>query len=243
MSASASASEHGSANEGQSTVSAGATGVLVVEDHPVVAEGLVALLEEQPQLEVLTWVQSVADAVRVAQRLPVDVAIVDFRLPDGTGADAAVGIREHRPAAAVIFLSADDSEEAMLAAVEAGASGYLVKSAAGPEIVDAVIRAAEGEMLIPANKLAALLGLRRRESAGPQDDRSRQLATLTPREYEILQLMTQGMDNREIAARLSVAYPTVRSHVRKVLEKLGARSRLEAVVKAGLDQDLPEDGG
>jgi DNA-binding NarL/FixJ family response regulator len=208
-----------------------------------VAEGLVALLEGQPQLEVLTWVQSVADAVRVAQRQPVDVAIVDFRLPDGTGADAAVGIREHRPAAAVIFLSADDSDEAMLAAVEAGASGYLVKSAAGPEIVDAVTRAAEGEMLIPANKLAALLGLRRRESAGPQDDRSRQLASLTPREYEILQLMTQGMDNREIAARLSVAYPTVRSHVRKVLEKLGARSRLEAVVKAGLDQDLPEDGG
>jgi two-component system, NarL family, response regulator DevR len=216
----------------------GTARVLLVEDHPVVAEGLVALLEGHPQLEVLASVQSVADAVRIAASQPVDVAIVDFRLPDGTGADAAIGIREHRPEAAVIFLSADDSDQAILAAVEAGASGYLVKSASGPRIVDAVRRAAEGEMLIPAPKLAALLG-RRRELAGQDGDRARQLASLTPREYEILQLLTQGMDNREIADRLNVAYPTVRSHVRKVLEKLGARSRLEAVVKAALDREPP----
>src|SRR5262245_36093337 len=210
--------------------------VLVVEDHPVVAEGLVALFEGQPRLEVLGWAPSVADAVRVAESQPVDVAIVDFRLPDGTGADAAVRIRAHRPTAAIVFLSADNSDSAMLAAVEAGASGYLVKSAAGPEIVDAVRRAAEGEMLIPAPKLADLLG-RRREVAGQDDDRARRLASLTPRETEMLQLMTRGLDNREIAAQLSVAYPTVRSHVRKVLQKLGARSRLEAVVKAALDTE------
>ena len=92
-------------------------------------------------------------------------------------------------------------------------------------------------MLIPAPKLAELLG-RRREVAGQDDDRARRLASLTPRETEMLQLMTRGMDNREIAATLSVAYPTVRSHVRKVLQKLGARSRLEAVVKAALDTEL-----
>jgi two-component system nitrate/nitrite response regulator NarL len=200
----------------------------------VVAEGLVALFDGQPLLQVLAWVPSVADAVRIAERQSVDVAIVDFRLPDGTGADAAARIREYRPTAAIVFLSADDSDQAMLAAVEAGASGYLVKSAAGPEIVDAVRRAADGEMLIPAPKLAALLG-RRREVAGQDDDRGRRLASLTPREMEILQLMTHGLDNREIAARLSVAYPTVRSHVRQVLNKLGARSRLEAVIKAALD--------
>jgi DNA-binding NarL/FixJ family response regulator len=215
--------------------------VLVVEDHPVVAEGLVALLEGHPDLAVLGWANSVAEADRVALSQPVDVAIVDFRLPDGTGADAAVRIREHRPGAAVIFLSGDDSDQAMLAAFEAGASGYLVKSAPGPEIVEAVRRAADGEMLIAAPKLAALLGSRR-EVAGQDDDRTRRLENLTPREYEILELMTQGLDNREIAGRLSVAYPTVRSHVRKVLEKLGARSRLEAVVKAGLDREPPHGG-
>jgi DNA-binding NarL/FixJ family response regulator len=165
---------------------------------------------------------------------------VDFRLPDGTGADAAVRIREHRPEAAVIFLSADDSDQAMLAAIEAGASGYLVKSAAGAEIVETVRRAADGEMLIAAPKLAALLA-RRRDVAGQDDDRTRRLEELTPREHEILQLMTQGMDNREIAGQLSIAYPTVRSHVRKVLEKLGARSRLEAVVKAALDREPPDE--
>lgn len=216
--------------------------MLVVEDHPVVAEGLMALLAGQPDLEVLAWAPSVADAIAVARDQPVDVAIVDFRLPDGTGADAAVGVREHRPDAAVVFLSADDSDQAMLAAVEAGASGYLIKSAAGPQIVESVRRAADGEMLIPAPKLAALLG-RRRELAGQDQERSRQLASLTPRESEILRLMTQGLDNREIAGQLSVAYPTVRSHVRKVLEKLGARSRLEAVVKAALDRDPSGEGG
>ena len=216
--------------------------VLVVEDHPVVAEGLMALLAGQPDLEVLAWASSVADAIVVARDQPVDVAIVDFRLPDGTGADAAVRVREHRPDAAVVFLSADDSDQAMLAAVEAGASGYLVKSAAGPQIVESVRRAADGEMLIPAPKLAGLLG-RRRELAGQDAERSRQLASLTPRESEILRLMTQGLDNREIAGELNVAYPTVRSHVRKVLEKLGARSRLEAVVKAALDRDPSGEGG
>jgi DNA-binding NarL/FixJ family response regulator len=214
--------------------------VLVVEDHPVVAEGLVALLEGHPQLAVLGWAPSVADADHIAHNQPVDVAIVDFRLPDGTGADAAIRIRQHRPDAAIVFLSADDSDQAMLAAFEAGASGYLIKSAPGPEIVEAIRRAADGEMLIAAPKLATLLNLRR-DTAQHDDDRNRRLHTLTPREHEILQLMTQGLDNRALAARLNIAYPTVRSHVRKILEKLGARSRLEAVVKAALDREPQQE--
>jgi DNA-binding NarL/FixJ family response regulator len=208
--------------------------VLVVEDHPIVAEGLVALLRQHPRLTVTGRVETVADTVRAAEREAFDVAIIDFRLPDGTGAEAAAGIREHRPRVAVVFLSADDSDQAVVAAVEAGASGYLVKTADAAEIVDAVRRAAEGEMLIPAPKLAALLS-RRRGMLREQDRRTRLLASLTPREQEILVLMTQGLDNREIADRLHVAYPTVRSHVRRVLRKFDARSRLEAVVKAGLD--------
>ncbi len=210
------------------------TRVLVVEDHPVVAEGLVALLADDPRLQVVRRAETVAEAVAAAQEERVDVALIDFRLPDGTGAEAATAIRQYHPDVAVVILSADDSEPAMIAAVEAGAAGYLVKTADGPEIVDAVRRVAEGEMLIPAPRLAALLA-RRRELAAAQDERARQLSRLTPREHEILTLMTEGLDNREIAARLHVAYPTVRSHVRSILQKLGARSRLEAVVKAGLD--------
>jgi DNA-binding NarL/FixJ family response regulator len=213
--------------------------VLVVEDHPVVGEGLVALLAEDPRIRVVQRVETVAQAVRAAATEPLEVALIDFRLPDGTGAEAAVGIREHRPDVAVVFLSADDSEQAVIAAVEAGAAGYLVKTAAGSEIVEAVQRAAEGEMLLPAPRLAALLA-RRRELAQEEDRRARLLGSLTPREREILTLMAEGLDNRRIADRLHVAYPTVRSHVRRVLQKLGARSRLEAVVKAGLEVNREE---
>jgi DNA-binding NarL/FixJ family response regulator len=150
----------------------GTARVLVVEDHPVVAEGLVALLEGHPRLDVLGWANSVAEAERLAESETVDVAIVDFRLPDGTGADAALRIRMHRPGAAVVFLSADDSDQAMLAAIEAGASGYLVKSAPGPEIVEAVRRAADGDA--SRRPVAALLS-RQRRVAGQVDDRTRRL--------------------------------------------------------------------
>lgn len=208
--------------------------VLIVEDHPVMAEGLVALLDDEPGLSVLGWVATVTEAAERAARDPLDVALIDYRLPDGTGADAAAAIREHRPGAAVVFLSADDSEQAVLDAVEAGASGYLVKTASGPEIVNAVLRAADGEMLIPAARLASLL-TRRRELAQQDAERTRRLESLTPREREILHLMTEGLDNREISQRLFISYPTVRSHVRNILSKMGARSRLEAVVKGGLE--------
>ncbi len=216
--------------------------VLIVEDHAVVAEGLVALLSEHPDLHVLGWASTVAAAVEAAAAQPVDVAVVDFWLPDGNGVDVTVGVREHRPDVVVIFVSADDSDEAMMAAVEAGASGYLIKTATGEEIVNAVRRAADGEMLIPAAKLAGLLS-RSREAARSRADREQQLKSLTAREREILELMSQGLTNREIASQLSIAYPTVRSHVRKVLEKLHARSKLEAVVKAasGGSADPPQD--
>jgi two-component system, NarL family, nitrate/nitrite response regulator NarL len=215
--------------------------VLIVEDHAVVAEGLVALLAEHPDLHVLGWAPTVAEATRLAAESPVDVAVVDFWLPDGTGVDAAAGIRTSRPDAVVIVVSADDSDQAMMAAVEAGASGYLIKTATGQEIVQAVRRAADGEMLIPAPRLAELLA-RSREAVRREADRAQQLGSLTAREREILDLMSKGLTNREIAAQLSIAYPTVRSHVRRVLEKLHARSKLEAVVKAASAQgDQPAD--
>ena len=150
--------------------------------------------------------------------------------------DAVAVLRARWPQATVVFLSVDDSDEVMLAALEAGAAGYLVKSAGGVDVIAAVRRAAEGEIVVPARQLAALLS-RRRERA----ERSRRLDSLTPREREILGLMAEGMDNREVAARLSVSYATVRSHVRHLLGKLGARSKLEAVVR-GQSRDQPPVG-
>jgi DNA-binding NarL/FixJ family response regulator len=214
--------------------------VLVAEDHQIVAEGLTSLLETYPDMDVLGWFPTVEEVVRCAAEHAPDVAVLDFRLADGTGAQAAAGIRAVSPDTAAVFLSADGSEESLIAAVEAGASGYLIKSAGADDVVDAVRRAAEGEMLIPADRLAALL-VRRRELAREHRERGELRESLTAREREVLRLMADGLDNRGMAAHLSVSYDTVRTHVRNVLQKLGARSKLEAVVKASESAllDLP----
>jgi two-component system, NarL family, nitrate/nitrite response regulator NarL len=210
--------------------------VLLVEDHRVVAEGLAALLDDDTDLQVVGWVETVADAARLSLPEPVEVVVADYWLSDGTGVEAVGSLRTRWPDAAVLFLSVDDSDEAMLAALEVGAAGYLVKSAGGADVISAVRRAAEGEILVPPHRLAALLTLRRERA-----ERSRRLDSLTPREREILSLMAEGMDNRQVAQRLHVSYATVRSHVRHLLGKLGARSKLEAVVRA-VDWGLPERG-
>ena len=207
------------------------TQVLLVEDHRVVAEGLWALLDEYPDLTVVGWAASVAEAIPMAEQLSPHVALVDFHLPDGTGADAATGIRTHDPDVAIVILSAERSDEALLAAVEAGACGYLLKSAGGDEIAQAIRAAAQGEILIPACQLVAVLA-RHREVTRAYAQQAGRLERLTPREREILTLMSLGMDNRALADRLSISYATVRTHVRSILDKVGARSQLEAAAKA-----------
>jgi DNA-binding NarL/FixJ family response regulator len=205
--------------------------ILIVEDHRVVAEGLWALLAEYQGLTVVGWADSVAEAIPMAKETTPHVALVDFRLPDGTGADAATGIRTHDSSVAIVILSADASDDALLAAVEAGACGYLLKSAGGDEIVQAIRSASEGETLIPARTLMDVLA-RHRESSRVSAQQAERLENLTPREEEILALMSQGLDNRAVAERLTITYATVRTHVRSILEKLQARSQLEAVAKA-----------
>ena len=205
--------------------------LLIVEDHPVVAEGLSSLLEDYADLTVAATAGSVAEVIPAVESGNPDVAMVDFHLPDGTGADAADRIRVSSPATAIVFLSADDSDERLVEAIEAGASGYLLKSARGEEIVRSIRAAAQGETLIPAGTVATALAARRAR-AREHSAQAQLLASLTPREREILELMSQGADNRTMADRLHISYATVRTHVRSILRKLGARSQLDAVAKA-----------
>jgi two-component system, NarL family, nitrate/nitrite response regulator NarL len=198
--------------------------VLIVEDHRVMAEALAALVRGEPDLEVIGPVATVRDAVRLAAEASPDVILADYRLPDGTGADIAAAVRGSRPKPAVVFLSAVDTVAALLAAAEAGGSGFLLKSRAASEVFDAIRRAAEGEMLIPSSVLAGLLSQKGEQAV--------LLGALTAREREVLRLMSEGLDNAEVAKRLGIRYGTVRSHVRNLIAKLNAHSRMEAVVRA-----------
>ncbi|HWO46387.1 MAG TPA: response regulator transcription factor [Methylomirabilota bacterium] len=198
--------------------------VLIVEDHQVVADGLSALLNDQPDMTVVGSAASVADSVARAEDLKPDVAVVDFRLTDGTGADAGLGIRQVRPDTKLIFLTREDSDAARFAAIEAGASAFIHKSQAAAEVVNAIRTVAAGGTLFTPRTIATLLNKRREMDS--------QLESLTPREKEVLRLMAEGISSRDIAARLGISYTTVRTHIRSLGSKLGVHSKLEAIVKA-----------
>ncbi|HYT12065.1 MAG TPA: response regulator transcription factor [Candidatus Nitrosopolaris sp.] len=198
--------------------------VLIVEDHQVVADGLAALLNDQPDMSVVGSAASVADSIVRAQELKPDVVLVDFRLTDGTGADAGIGIRQVRPDAKLIFLTREDSDSARFAAIEAGASAFIHKSRAAAEVVEAIRTVASGGTLFTPRTIATLLNRRRAMDT--------QLESLTHREKEVLRLMAEGTSSREIAAKLSISYTTVRTHIRSLGSKLGVHSKLEAIVKA-----------
>jgi DNA-binding NarL/FixJ family response regulator len=198
--------------------------VMIVEDHTVVAEGLAALINHQDDMKVVGKSGSVAECVPAAADLGPDVVLLDFRLPDGTGAEAAAAIREVRPEAKLIFLTREDSEAARFAAVQSGASAFIHKSKAASEVVAAIRDVARGRMLITPRTIATLLAKRRAIDA--------QLYSLTVREKEVLRLMAEGMSSRSVAARLGISYTTVRTHIRSLGSKLGVHSKLEAIVKA-----------
>jgi DNA-binding NarL/FixJ family response regulator len=201
-----------------------ATRVLIVEDHRVVAEGLAALIKAHADLQVVGSVGTVADCVQAAAELSPDVILLDFRLPDGTGPDAAAAIRGIRPATKMIFLTREDTEAARFAAVQSGASAFVHKSRAAADVVSAIRDVARGRTLITPRTIASLLTRRKAIEA--------QLERLTAREREVLRLMAEGYPSRAIADGLGIGYTTVRTHIRSLGSKLAVHSKLEAVIKA-----------
>jgi DNA-binding NarL/FixJ family response regulator len=198
--------------------------VLIVEDHQIVADGLTALLNDQADMSVVGNVASVAESAAAAAEFMPDVVLLDFRLNDGTGADAAAAIRRVAPQSKHIFLTREDSDVAKFAALESGASGFIHKSKAAAEVVNAIRTVADGGNLITPNSIATLLNRRR------QSDSQRE--SLTPREKEVLRLMAEGVSSRDIAADLGISYATVRTHIRSLGAKLGVHSKVQAIVKA-----------
>ena len=205
--------------------------VLIVQDHPLLASALARVLEGQPDFAVSGVSSSGAAAVASAALDRPDVVLMDFRLPDVTGPEAARMIQSEHAKAAIVFHSADESETALLDAVDAGATAYLTKDATADQIVEAVRRASKGEVLIPVELFARAIR-RQRGVATQKREREQLLAVFTPRELDILNLLAEGLDTTAMSQRLGIAPHTVEWHVRHVIEKLQVHSKLQAVISA-----------
>jgi two-component system response regulator DevR len=199
--------------------------VFLLDDHEIVRRGIAELLEAEAGMSVVGEAGTAAEALRRIPAVRPDVAVLDARLPDGSGIDVCRDIRSAHPEIRCLILTSYDDNDAIFAAVMAGASGYLLKEIRGTSLVEAVRQVAAGKSLLDPTVTERLLA-RLREGA-PRDDR---LASLTEREREILSLIADGLTNRQIGERLFLAEKTVKNYVSGVLAKLGMQRRTQAAV-------------
>ncbi len=197
--------------------------VFLVDDHELVRKGVADLLGEAGDLEVVGQASSVTQALAEIPRAHADVAVLDIHLPDGNGIELCRELRGLLPELHCLMLTALDDEQAMLTAILAGASGYAVKDISGTELVTAVRTVGAGGTLADNRTVEALIG-RLRADAEPAG----RVAALTPRERSVLELLSEGLTNREIGARMSLSENTVKNHVSHVLDKLGVSRRRQA---------------
>ena len=199
--------------------------VLVVDDHPVVRSGIAATLSSSEGIEVVAEAGDGAQALALAAATAPDVVLMDLRMPVLSGVAATAALLAARPAPRVLVLTTYDSDDDIMAAIEAGASGYLLKAAPAAEIVAAVRDVAAGRMALAPSVAVALVKRGRAQPAEPAP-------RLSEREQEVLALVAQGLSNAEIGARLFIGAATVKTHLLHVFEKLQVRDRTRAVTRA-----------
>jgi DNA-binding NarL/FixJ family response regulator len=198
--------------------------VLIVEDHRMFSQALRMALDETDDIAVTAAVATAQEGVEAARTTLPDVVLMDYRLPDGDGVDAARKIKHDRPQTKVVMLTAASDDNVLSQAIQAGCSGYLTKGHTVDELILAVRAVHNGEALISPAMLGRLLDR--------LSNRSRPGGDLTARETEVLRLLADGLSNQAIAKQLDIRLATVRNHVQSVIEKLHAHSKLEAVAVA-----------
>jgi len=200
--------------------------LLVVDDHEVVRQGLVALLDRREAFQVVAEAGTVAESIEQARRHRPDIVIMDIRLPDGSGIEACRAIRAELPETRVVMLTSYPDEEAVLSAIVAGASGYLLKQIRGRDLVTALETVARGESLLdPAVTERVLERIRRIATGSSESD---EISQLTSQERKILLLVAEGKTNKEIAGEIFLSDKTVKNYVSSILAKLNLERRAQA---------------
>jgi two-component system response regulator DevR len=201
--------------------------IFLLDDHEIVRRGVRELLEANDDLEVVGEAGTAEEAMARIPAVKPDVAVVDMRLPDGNGVEVCREVRSRDASIQCLILTSFADDEALFDSIMAGAAGYLLKQIKGTDLVDAIRRVASGQSLLDPSVTARVLERLRK---GPEEDE--RLARLTEQERKILDLIAEGMTNRQIGERLFLAEKTVKNYVSNLLSKLGMERRTEAAVFA-----------
>lgn len=208
--------------------------ILIVDDHPIVRDGLVAILGTQPDLQVVGAAASGQEALALFGQLQPDVVLLDLEMPGMDGVELIRQLRQAQAEVRVVVFTAFDTDERILSALQAGAKGYLLKGAPRTELFEAIRVVHQGGSLLQPVVASRLLN--QIATPGPEEA---PVEELTQREQEVLQLLAQGKQNKEIAAELAITERTVKFHISSILGKLGAGNRTEAV-RIALQEGLVE---
>jgi len=211
------------------------TRILVADDHAIVRSGLKRVLDAKPDMEVVAEAEDGADAVEKALNEDVHLAILDVSMPRMTGIQAAAELHKRKPELKVLMLSMHDSEQFLFEALKAGASGYVLKSGADTDIVDAVRAAMRGDSYLYPSAVTTLV----RDYVERGGRGEEQFDVLTPRELEVLKLIAEANTSKQIADKLFISIKTVDRHRQNILDKLGMRDRVELTryaIRRGLIQ-------
>jgi len=201
--------------------------IIIVDDHVLFREGLASIFQQESDIEVIDLVGNVKDAIDSVTRLKPDIVLLDFSLPDGTGADAAQKITQETPDCKIIFLTMSDTDESLFAAIRSGAKGYLLKNMSPSKLISSLRSVQRGESALSRSMTLRLM---RELSRTKESDNSGEpvLEKLTSREREILVELAAKKSNKEIALQLVLSVNTVKYHVHSILEKLNLTDRKEA---------------